>query len=236
MKTSTASLTQMTQMPVAPMPVRVARLIWEHMMLFIFASLLLYLAVLPAIAVWLLGAPLLALWMAVLTLGPSWLGIVVGTRMLLAGEEVSWRMLLRLIRQNWLIGVRISALPALMISIFMATYTLLVSYPRESWLYLPLFFDGAVTTLVVLAGLTAFSLPSHNLRGWAFWKVSLAVTRLQLAKQLVILALFAVLEIFVTVVFNAVSLLPLLCVPLVICLELLTQQTCASLVGSKEKA
>jgi hypothetical protein len=229
---SDAMRMEIAQTPTAPLPVRVAKLLWEHLPLLIFASALLYLAALPVLAAWMFGLPLLAPWIAVLTIGPTWQGIALGTRALLKGEEVNWRVLLKISGQNWLRAVRIGALPALLLSVFMATNTILASYPREGWLYVPLFLDGGLSTLALLAGLTAFSLPARHLRGWKLWAVALAVTRLQMAKQLGILVLFAVLGALIALIFNA-SFLPLLCVPCVVCLEMLTGQTCVPLVDSQ---
>jgi hypothetical protein len=222
-----------TQRANAPFLVRAVVLIWEHMALLIFADLLLYLAVLPVIVAWLIGFQLLAPWVAVLTLGPTWIGVSASAQRLVAGEEVSWRALLMAIRQHWSLGIRISAVPALMASVFMGTFAILAVYSHASWLYLPLFIDGCITTLGVLVSLTAFSLAlSHRLRGWTLWKVSLAVTRLQLGKLLGMLILFGVLG--ALVVMLNFGLLPFLCAPLAICLAVLTQQTCESLPDSKE--
>lgn len=221
--------------PLADVPflVRSAVLIWAHLALLIFADLLLYLAALPAIVVWVLGFPLLAPWVLVLTLGPIWISVSASANRLVAGEEVTWRDLLTSIRQYWLLGIRISAVPAVIASAFLGTCIILENYPQASWLYLPSFIDGCITTLGVLVSLTAFSLAlSHALSGWTLWKVSLAVTRLQLGKLLGTLALFTGLGVLVVVVFNF-GLLPFLCAPLIICLTVLTQQTRESLVGRK---
>ncbi len=213
--------------------VRAAVLIWAHLALLIFADLLLYLAVLPAIVVWVLGFPLLAPWMLVLTLGPTWIGVTAIANRLVAEEEVTWRDLLTAIRQHWLLGIRISAVLAMVASAFLGTCIILENYPHASWLYLPSFIDGCITTLAVLVSLTAFSLAlSHTLSGWTLWKVSLAVTRLQLGKLLGTLVLFVGLGVLVVVVFNF-GLLPFLCAPLAVCLTALTQQTRESLVGRK---
>lgn len=226
--------TDTTRIAEAPFLVRAAALIWDHLALLIFADLLLYLAALPVIVTWVLGFPLLAPWAAVLALGPTWIGISASAKRLVAGEEVSWRDLLKAIRQYWSTGIRISAVPALITSAFMGTYAMLVAYPHVTWLYLPLLIDGCITTLGVLVSLTAFPLAlSHALHGWTLWKVSLAVTRLQLGKLSGVFALFGGLGAIIVVVFNF-GLLPFLCAPLIICLTVLTQQTCESLVARKK--
>jgi hypothetical protein len=224
----TTQPTQPSQSPV-PLPIRITKMLWEHLPLFIFASALLYLSALLAFLAYLLGIPLLTPWLAVLILGPTWQGIGLATRKLLKGEEATWRILLQLSVQNWVRALRIGALPALLASIFMATTTILASYPYEVWLYLPLFLDGCLTTLALLASMTALSLPSQHLRGRALWQVALAVTRLQMLQQLGLLTLFAVIGLLLSALFNT-SILALLCIPLIICLEVLTQHTCAPLL------
>jgi uncharacterized membrane protein YesL len=236
MKTSIMDATKIGQVTPtttpSPLSIRVAKLLWEHMTLLLFASALLYLALLPLLAAWLFGLPLLIPWLASLTIGPLWQGISLAARALLKGEAVSWRTLLTLISRNWWRAVRIGIVPALLMSILLATYTMLQAYPHEHWLYVPLFCDGCLSTLALLASLTAFALPADHLRGWNRWKVALAVTRLQMAKQLALLLLFIVAGALLTLIVNA-SLLPLLCVPLVVYMEALTGQTCAPLIGEK---
>jgi hypothetical protein len=231
MKTAFAS-TAHSLHPSISLPVRMAKLLWEHLALFIFASALLYMTVLPALLAFLFGMPLLTPWLATLLLFPTWHGIGLATRELLKGEEITWRGLLQLTLQNWFRAVRIGALPALLASVFMATNTILALYPHESWLYLPLFLDSCLTTLALLVSLTALSLPSR-LHGRTLWTVALAVTRLQMAKQLGLLALFAVIGLLISVIFSA-SVLPLLCIPLIIGIEILTQYTCAPLLLSEQ--
>lgn len=210
--------------PAAPLLFRVAKITWANLTLFLLADLLMSLALLPAIFAWMLQLPLLAPWLAALTFAPAWTTTSALANRLLAGEAVNWRDLAPTCRSHWWGAVKMSALPALVLTLFAGTWEMLAAYPQMNWLYLPLFVDSCAATLVILASLSAFAIaPARSLTGWNIWRVSCAVTLLRLGPTLAVLALFAGLGLLLLVL-NA-GLLPLLFAPLALSLAALSGQT-----------
>jgi len=235
MKTMRVQFAETLNAPDAPLLLRVAKLVWDHLPLCLGADLALCLAAVPAVAVWLLGLSLLAPWVAALTLGPVWMATSALALSLVTGESVTWRSWCKVLTGQWRATVSLSAVPALVATIFIGTWQILVAHPHLTWLYLPLFADGCAATFVVLASLSAFSVStSRGLRGWTLWKVSLAVTTLRPGKMLGTLALFLGLGVLLTIC-NA-GLLPVLFAPLAVCLAALTNQTCAGLMEHEKRA
>jgi uncharacterized membrane protein YesL len=226
MKTMRMQFAETLNAPDAPLLLRVAKLVWDHLPLFLGADLALCIAAVPAVAVWMLGLSVVAPWVAALTLGPVWMATSAVAQSLVTGESVTWRSWFKALKVHWRAAVSLSAVPALVATIFIGTWQILVADPHLTWLYLPLFVDGCVATFVLLACLSAFSLTvSRGLRGWTLWKVSLAVTTLRPGKMVGIMVLFLGLGLLLTIC-NA-GLLPLLFAPLAVALAALTNQTCA---------
>ncbi|HEY0753766.1 MAG TPA: hypothetical protein VGD98_07380 [Ktedonobacteraceae bacterium] len=218
--------------PDAPLPLRALWFLWEHLSLLLFMDLMLCLAASPLAIFWLIGSPLLALWATVPLLGPAWAATNALGTTLARGDVANWRDFLRAYVRYWKPATGLSALLAGGLTVFGGTWSVLISYPHMTWLYLPLFVDGCVVTLVLLICLTGFALlSSHSVQGRTLWRVSLAITRLQLGKVLGILALFLAVGTLLWVL-NA-TLLPLLSAPLGVFLAAVTQRTVASLPEQK---
>ncbi len=219
--------------PDAPLPLRALLFLWDHLSLLLFMDLMLCLAASPLVIFWLIGSPLLALWVTVPLLGPAWAATNALGTTFARGEVATWRDFLRVFVRYWKPATALGAVLAGGLTLFGGTWSVLSSYPHMTWLYLPLFIDGCVMTLVFLVCLTAFALlSSHSVRGRTLWRVSLAITRLQLGKVLGTLALFLAVGTLVGVL-NA-TLLPLLSAPLGVCLAAVTQRTIASLPEQKQ--
>jgi uncharacterized membrane protein YesL len=230
MKTMKMQFAEAISAPDAPLPIHVARLIWENLPVLLCADLLLCVTLVPVALVWLLGLPLLAPWIAALTLGPAWAVTSALANRLVRGETATWRDLLPMGKRHWRAAVGISLVPALVCTLLLGTWSILATNPRMTWLYVPFFVDGCATTLVLLASLSAFSLSvTRGLRGLKLWKVALAVTMVRPVRLFGMLALFLLLALAL-LLFNA-GLLPLLCAPLAVSLAALTNQTCEALTG-----
>jgi uncharacterized membrane protein YesL len=230
MKTMKIQFAETISAPGAPLPVRVTRLIWEHLLVLLYADVLLCAALVPAVLIWLMGLPLLAPWVAALTLGPAWAATSAIANSLVRDETATWRDLLLAGKHHWRAAVGVSLVPALVCTLLLGTWSILVANPRMTWLYAPFFVDGCVVTLVLLASLSAFPLSvTCELRGLRLWKVAFAVTMLRPLRLLGVLALFLLLALAL-LLFNA-GLLPLLCAPLAVFLAALTNQTCESLTA-----
>jgi uncharacterized membrane protein YesL len=228
MKTMKGQYMETWSTPDAPWPARVLRLIWEHMSLLLCADLLLCLALVPPALAWLIGWPLLAPWVAALTLGPTWAACVLVAQRLVSGETATWRDLCEAGRRHWRAAVGVSLVPALLVTLLLGTWSILAAHPRMIWLYLPLFVDGCMVTLALLASFAAFSLRvERGLRGLTLWKVALAITALRPARLVLVLAFFFVLALLLG--YLSAGLLPLLGAPLAVCLAAIMQQTSLSL-------
>ena len=211
-----------------PQPLRLMKMMFDHLPFILLADIALCMAALPAVLAWIGGMPVLTLWLAVIMVAPVWAWTSTASNTLLRGQSVRWRVSLPVMLRGWYAAVRIGCIPALIATIFIVTWRIIGLYHQAMWLYLPLFIDGCIATLVLLASLSAFSLAaSHFLRGWRLWKTALAISRLQLGKLFAILIIFLILA-WLCLVFNA-SLISLLGAPLAFCLASVTQQTCTSL-------
>lgn len=233
MKTMKMQFVEAVSAPDAPLPLRVAKLTWQHLPVILCADLWCCMALVPAALTWLLGWPLLSPWLAALTLGPAWAATCAVADSLVRGEEASWRDLLVSSKRYWRSAAGISLLPALSAMLLLGTWSILAAHPGMTWLYLPLCVDGCVATLFLLAGLSAFPLHvTRGLRGLRLWKTALALTTLRAGRMVGTLALFLFLALALLLL-NA-GLLPLLCAPLAMCLAAFTRQACEVLLSKPE--
>lgn len=211
-----------------PKPLRLLKVMIDHLPFFLLADIGLGLAALPAFLAWIAGMPILALWLAVIAVAPVWAWTSARANTLVHGQAMNWSVNLRTALRSWYAAVCIGCIPALIATIFIVTWRIVGLYHQAIWLYVPLFVDGCIATLILLAALSAFSLAaSHALRGWKLWRTALAVSRLRLGKLFCILLVFSTL-LWICIVFNA-SLVTLLSAPLALYLSSVTQQTCTSL-------
>lgn len=214
--------------PNAPLPVRMVKIMRDHLALLLLADLALGLVALPAAILWIVGLIWLVPWIAVLTLAPVWAATSAVANSLVRGETVTWRDFLQAIRRHWRVSIGVSALPALVVTLFMGTWLILQANPHETWLMIPLFADGFVATCLAIACLSAFSLAtSRPLRGWRLWRTALAMTTLRAGALLGTLAIFVALGLLLA--WLNIGLVPLLPAPLAVCLAAIIRQTCERL-------
>jgi hypothetical protein len=158
------------------LPVRAAQAIWYNLPVLLAMDLVLLAGAVPAAALLFGGGSLLAPLVAALTLGPLWAGVVASADGMVRDEAIGVRAFANNVRRFARRGVAVSLLPAAVVTAIVGTLGLLEASPGSRWLFVPLFVDGSVATLLVVAGFSAFSLATTGgLGGWHLWRTSLAV-------------------------------------------------------------
>lgn len=158
------------------LPARAARTIWYNLPVLLAMDLVLLAGAAPAAALFFGGGSLLAPLVAALTLGPLWAGVVASADGMVRDEAVGVRAFANNVRRFARRGVAVSLLPSAVATAMVGTLGLLEASPGSRWLFVPLFVDGSVATLLVVAGFSAFSLATTGgLGGRTLWRTSLAV-------------------------------------------------------------
>jgi uncharacterized membrane protein YesL len=193
------------------LPVWVGRTIWDNLFLLLVMDAVLFVGAIPTIVLSFTGGFLLAPLLAALTLGPLWAGTIAVTDRLIQDEAVSLRKFAKSVRCHARHGITVSVVPALVVTGALAALAVLQVRPNEKWLFIPLFVSGSVSTLVFLAGLSAFSLATTgNLRGQTLWRVSIMVVVTSPVITLGTLGIFVVMGFLVSWVPGLLPLFPAL--------------------------
>jgi uncharacterized membrane protein YesL len=156
------------------LPGQVAHAVWTNLPLLVVLDAVVVVAAVPTLVAVLSGGYLLAPAVAALTVVPAWAGVVAATDRLVAGDAVSWRTCAELLRRHARCGVALGSVAALVATAALGTLALIAANPGQLWLLLPLSADGIVAVLLVLAGLSVFSLATTaGLRGWTLVRSAL---------------------------------------------------------------
>lgn len=149
--------------------------IWSNLTTLLIIDSLLLVAAVPVVLLALAGVWVLAPLVAVVTLGPLWAATIVVADRLNQGDDASIRTFARMVGRHGRTGAAVSAVPGLAAAALLGTVNLLAAHPAERWLLLPLFVDGSVVTLALLATFSAYSLATTGgMTGIALWRGSLA--------------------------------------------------------------
>lgn len=150
--------------------------IWANLPVLLVADLVLTVAAVPALGLFLAGGEILVPLVAGLCLGPVWAATVAITDSLIRDGDASVRDLVRELARFGIRGVRLGGVAGAVGTIGLGTLTLYQANPEHGWLLLPLFVDGTVVTLTLLAGFFAFSLAcTYGKRGWELLGCSLGM-------------------------------------------------------------
>jgi uncharacterized membrane protein YesL len=180
------------------LPVWVGKAVWSNLPLLLAMDAVLFVGAVPAVALFFGGSFVLAPLVGILTLGPLWAGTIASTDCMIRDEAVSLRTFANKVRRHAGHGVKVSVIPAIVITTILGTLVILEARPDAQWIFIPLLVDASVLILVLLAGLSAFSLvTTGGLKGLTLWRTSIQVvaadpmTTLGTVAVLVILALLA---------------------------------------------
>jgi uncharacterized membrane protein YesL len=191
------------------LPVWVGKTVWSNLPLLLAMDAVLFVGAVPAVALFFGGSFVLAPLVGILTLGPLWAGTIASTDCMIRDEAVSLRTFAKKVRHNAGRGVRVSAIPATVISAILGTLAILEAKPDARWLFVSLLVDGSVLTLVFLAGFSAFSLvTTGGLKGWTLWRTSFQVVAAHPMTTLGTMALLVLLGLLVSRVPGLLLLLP----------------------------
>jgi hypothetical protein len=150
--------------------------IWSNLTTLLIIDSLLLAAAMPVVLLALAGVWLLAPLVAVVTLGPLWAATIAVADRLNLGDDASLRTFARMVGRHGRTGAAVSGVPGVVATALLGTGNLLAAHPGERWLLLPLFVDGSVATLALLAAFSAFSLATTGgMTGVPLWRASLAV-------------------------------------------------------------
>jgi uncharacterized membrane protein YesL len=191
------------------LPVWVGKTIWSNLPLLLAMDAVIFIGAVPAVALFFGGGFLLAPLVGALTLGPLWAGTVASTDRMIRDEAVSLRTFAKKVRSHAARGVRVSLIPAIVITAILGTLAILETRPDARWLFIPLFVDASVLILVLLAGFSAFSLvTTGGLKGWTLWRTSFQVVAANPMTTLGTMALLVLLGLLVSRVPGLLLLLP----------------------------
>jgi len=205
------------------LPVWVGKTIWSNLPLLLAMDAVLFVGAVPAVTLFFGGSFLLAPLVGALTLGPLWAGTVASTDRMIRDEIVSLRTFAKMVRYHAGRGVRVSVIPAIVITAILGTLAILEARPDVRWLFIPLFVDASVLILVLLAGFSAVSLvTTGGLKGWTLWRTSLQVVA---ADPMITLGTMALLVLLGLLVSQVPGLLLLLPAPLAVHLSASTRLT-----------
>jgi uncharacterized membrane protein YesL len=199
------------------LPIQVGKTIWSNLALLLAIDAVLFVVAIPMVALFFGGGSLLAALAGALTLGPFWAGTVASTDRMIRDEVVSLRVFVKNVRCYAGRGVMVSLVPAIVVTTILGTLAILEARPDEWWLFVPLFVDGSVLTLLFLATFSVFSLATTGrLKGWALWRASLEVV---VANPMIALGTMALLVLLWFLVSLLPGLLPVLPAPLAVYLS-----------------
>ena len=158
------------------LPAVVAGCVWSNLPVLLAMDAVLVVAAVPAVLLALSGGYLLAPLVAAALVGPVWAGTVATTDRIVRGDAPSVRMFVTELRRYARRGLALAVVAAVVATAAVATSATFAANPRERWLLVPYFVDLSVLTLLLVAGLSAFSLAtSAGLRGWTLVRASLEV-------------------------------------------------------------
>ncbi len=158
------------------LPTQAGSTIWSNLPLLLVMDAVLFIGAIPTVALFFGGVSLLAPLVGAITLGPLWAGTVASTDHMIRDEVVSLRAFARNVSRHAGRGIRVSMVPAVVVTAILGTLAILEARPDQWWLLVPLFVDGSVLTLVCLASFSVFSLATTGgLKGWTLWRTSLGV-------------------------------------------------------------
>lgn len=150
--------------------------LWESLPLLLTIDLLLVLALLPALIALVAGVSVLAPLLAVIA-GPIWLAATAAGDRLLAGEAVTIRRYLTFVQSRARQGVFLALVPAVALSLLMATVSIAGGHSDQRWLVVPLVLNGCLAMLALLAGSWVFPLAALTpLRRRAIWRLAVVAT------------------------------------------------------------
>lgn len=171
--------------------VQIAATIWWNLPLLLGVDLILLLGALPTVVAAVV-APAVAPVVAAATFGPLWVATIALTDRLWTGRAGSLPLVVRLVRRHWAIGVTLSLVPAVGITILLGTLQIVRDHPDQRWLLVPLLFDGSAIVLIMLAGFAVVSLAvTTGLHGRAAWRGALMLVAVRPAPTLMLLTLVA---------------------------------------------
>lgn len=159
------------------LPRLVARRGWANLPVLLVLNAVVVVSLLPAFALFVLGVELPSLLLSGVCFGAAWTTTVACTDRVVRGEQPSLRDVGGTWRRVASRGARLGACGGAVATVTLGTLTLYQANPHQWWLLVPLFVDGAVLSLTVLAGSVACSLAvGTGLRGRRLLWGALAVT------------------------------------------------------------
>jgi uncharacterized membrane protein YesL len=180
-------------------PILVGRTLWSNLPLLLVIDAVLSVGAIPTIVLFFGGGSLLAPIVCAITLGPLWAGTVAAADRMVRDEAVSLRAYIEEVWRHAGCGVKVSLVPATIVTAMLGTLAILDTRPSAWWLFVPLSVDGSALILVFLAGFSVFSLATTSeLRGWALWRASLGVVTASPVTALGTVALLVLLGLLVS--------------------------------------